>query len=101
MKKRIKVNIRKENNENGSVDITGFINGEIRFNGEIIATVVDGEIKNYPLAGVVLKSINNISKKQGEKYNLEKRNIGIMNQKSDSRTRNKKSFIDTKVGNPL
>ncbi|MGN0724511.1 MAG: hypothetical protein ACI4LT_10945 [Treponema sp.] len=92
MKKRIKVNIRKENYENDSVDITGLINGEIRFNGVIIATVVDGEIKNYPLAGIA-------SKKQGS--HLEKQNIGIMNQTSDSCTRNKKSFIDTKVGNPL
>lgn len=92
MKKRIKVNIRKENYENDSVDITGLINGEIRFNGVIIATVVDGEIKNYPLAGIV-------SKKQGR--HLENQKRGIMNQKLDLRTRNKKSFIDTKVGNPL
>lgn len=92
MKKRIKVNIREENNEKGSVDITGLIKGEIRFNGVIIATVVDGEIKNYPLAGIA-------SKEQGR--HLEERKRGFMNQKSDSRTRNKKSFIDTKVGNPL
>ncbi|MGN0729978.1 hypothetical protein [Treponema sp.] len=94
MKNSVKLNKKKKNNNEVSVDITGLINGEIRFNGQIIATVVDGEIKNYPLAGTV-------SKTEGEKNNLETRKLGIMERDPKSSTRNKKSLIDTKVGNPL
>ncbi len=94
MKNSVKLNKKKKNNNEVSVDITGLINGEIRFNGQIIATVVDGEIKNYPLAGTVSKT------KEG-KYNLEKRELGIMKRNPKSSTRNTKSLIDTKVGNPL